>query len=431
MKKLTRRNFFKAAAAAGGALSLFGATGCARWTGASRPRVVVVGGGFGGATCAKYLRRFDADVDVTLVEPAERYVTCPGSNWVLGGMRRMDDITHNYASLRDSHGVTVVHDWVTGIDPEARTVSLKSGKRLEYDRLVVSPGIDFRWDAVEGYDETASQTLPHAWKAGKQTVLLRDQLQAMPDGGTFIMVAPQNPFRCPPGPYERASMVAHYFKNNKPKSKILILDSKDKFSKQGLFVDGWKRLYPGMIEWVPGSQGGIVNRVDAGTMSVVTEEGFTTHKGDVINFIPPQQAGRIAHQAGLVNEDGWCPVDQRTFESRMHPQVHVIGDASVAGAMPKSGHSANNQGKMCAAAIVAALRELDLPSPSHVNTCYSLVGPEYGISVAAVYRLEKDAIAGVEGAGGVSPPDADESFREQEAVYAQGWYASIVQDTFA
>lgn len=428
MQNITRRHFIKVAGAASAASILVGG-GCARRTDA-RPRVVVVGGGFGGATCAKYLRRYDDNLDVTLVEPAKQYVTCPGSNWVLGGMREMADITHDYSTLRDTHGVNVIHDWVEAIDADAREVRLKGGERLEYDRLVVSPGIDFRWDAVEGYGAEVSERIPHAWKAGAQTELLQKQLQAMPDGGTFIMVAPPNPFRCPPGPYERVSMVAHYFKNQKPRSKILILDAKDAFSKQGLFTAGWEQLYPGMIEWVAGSQGGIVERLEADAMRVVTEEGFTTHQGDVINFIPAQHAGRIARDSGLTDADGWCPVDQRTFESTIHPGVHVIGDAAVAGAMPKSGHSANNQAKMCAAAIVAAMHDLELPAPSHVNTCYSLVSPDYGISVAAVYRLQAEAIEGVEGAGGVSPAEADARFRAQEALYAQGWYAGITQDTF-
>lgn len=426
MTRFTRRQFIQGLGLSGAGL-LVG--GCARGPQRAAPHVVVLGGGFGGATCAKYLRRYDPGLKVTLVERNARYVTCPGSNWVLGGTHRMEDITHDYDALRQRHGVEVVQDTVVGVDPGSRQVRLQGGSSLSYDRLVVAPGIDFRWDAIEGYDEAASEMLPHAWKAGPQTELLHRQLQAMPDGGTVILSVPGNPFRCPPGPYERASMIAHYLTRNKPKSKILILDAKDAFSKQGLFTAGWEALYPGMIEWVAGSQGGAVDRVDAAERTLFTEAGFTRHQGDVVNVIPPQQAGNLARLAGLTNDEGWCPVDQRTFESTVHPQVHVIGDACIAGAMPKSGHSANNQAKMAAAAIVASLAEVELPVPSHVNTCYSLVGPEYGISVAGVYRLEGDSIVSLPG-GGVSPGDAGPEFRQHEARYATGWYASITSDTF-
>jgi sulfide dehydrogenase [flavocytochrome c] flavoprotein subunit len=392
-------------------------------------RVVVIGGGFGGATCAKYLRRFDAGLDVTLVEPNDKFVTCPFSNAVLGGLRGMDRITQNYRALRQKHGVNVVQDTVTAIDASAKKVTLKSGKSLAYDKLVVSPGIGFRWEAIEGYDAGISETIPHAWKGGPQTVVLSKQLQAMKDGGLVIIAPPGNPFRCPPGPYERASMIAHYLKQHKPRSKILILDAKDKFSKQPLFMQGWEKLYPGMIEWVAGSKGGTISRVAAKAMSVHTELG-DSHKGDVLNIIPPQKANDIAHAAGLVNEDGWCPVDQRTFESSVHKDIHVIGDASIAGKLPKSGFAANSEGKVCAAAIVASLSGQSMPEPSYVNTCYSLVGPEYGISVAMVYRLTGEGISTVKGAGGVSPKDADANFRAQEARYAAGWYDSITSDAW-
>ncbi|NNF96375.1 MAG: FAD-dependent oxidoreductase, partial [Halobacteria archaeon] len=268
------------------------------------------------------------------------------------------------------------------------------------------------------------------WQGGPQTTLLRDQLLAMPDGGVVILAAPDNPFRCPPGPYERASMIAHYLKQHKPKSKILILDAKDKFSKQPLFMQGWEALYPGMIEWVSGSQGGRIDEVDV-TNRILQAELGDKHKGDVVNFIPPQKAGAIVHTAGLVNNDGWCPVDQRTFESSVHPGIHIIGDASIAGKMPKSGFAANSQGKVCAAAIVSAFSGTTMPEPSYVNTCYSLVAPDYGISVAAVYRYDKEkGIYVVEGSGGVSPKDADADYREKEARYAAGWYDSITFDTF-
>jgi sulfide dehydrogenase [flavocytochrome c] flavoprotein subunit len=283
-----------------------------------------------------------------------------------------------------------------------------------------------RWGAVEGYDEAASATIPHAWKAGPQTMLLRKQLEAMPDGGVVVIAPPRDPFRCPPGPYERASLIAHYLKQAKPKSKILIYDAKGNFSKQPLFEKGWAALYPGMIEWIGEADGGAIERVDAKTMTVYPTFG-DPQKADVINLIPPQQAGAIARLAGLA-PDGWCPVDQRTFESKIHKGVHVIGDAAIANPMPKSGFAASSQGKVCAAAIAADLTGQEMPDPSYVNTCYSLVGPEYGISVAAVYRVGDDGIYAVEGAGGVSPADADETLRREEARYTLGWYQSITSD---
>lgn len=394
----------------------------------SKARVVVIGGGFGGATCARYLRLLDPGLDVTLIERDPAYITCPFSNLVLGGLRDLASITHSYERL-GQQGITLRHDSAQTIDPTARTVTLAGGDTLHYDRLVVAPGIALRFDAIEGYDEAASLAMPHAWKAGAQTSLLQSQLAAMPDGGVVIIAPPGEPYRCPPGPYERASLIAHYLKTQKPKSKILILDAKDKFSKQGLFQQGWDALYPGMIDWVAGSGGGIVERVDAAARTLYANAGFDEHQGDVVNFIPPQQAGEIAQRADLTDESGWCPVDQFTFESTRQPGVHVIGDAAIAGAMPKSGFSANSQAKVCAAAIVTALNGRTLGEPSYANTCYSLVGPEYGITVSAVYRLQDGKITAVEGAGGVSATDVPETTREKEAVYAEGWYASIIRDS--
>ncbi|MFN3716099.1 MAG: FCSD flavin-binding domain-containing protein [Thiobacillus sp.] len=440
MKALTRREFVKLLGASG-ALTTVGLSGCqtAPVPGPSTavptpsraaPRVVVIGGGFGGATCAKYLRLYDPTLSVTLVEQNARYITCPGSNWVFGGMRTLDDLTQTYSALRDKHGVNVVTDRVVSIDAGMRTVTLASGKTVAYDRLVMSPGIDFRWGDIEGYDEAATQAMPHAWKAGPQTALLLKQLQAMPDGGTFIMSAPPMPFRCPPGPPERASMIAHYFKTQKPKSKILILDSKDNFSKQALFTQAWDQLYPNMIEWIPATGGGKVVRVDARSLTVHTASG-SSHKGNVVNIIPAQRAPQLAVDTGLTNASGWCPVNQLTFESTQVPNIHVIGDASIAGALPKSGHTANNIAKMTAAAVVSLFRGVPPPTPSHVNTCYSLVAPNYGISIAGVYRLGEDGqLQGVKGAGGLSPADASLQQRSQEAGYAQGWHKSIVADSF-
>lgn len=426
MSKMNRRDFLKLSGAAGAA-TIVGSFGV-RSAHAASAKVVVIGGGFGGASCAKYLRRADANLSVTLVEPNTKFITCPFSNYVLGGIRTMDSITHAYDSLRTKHGVNVVHDTVTAIDPTGKKVTLASGKSLSYDRLVVSPGIDLKWNAIAGYDEKASERMPHAWKAGPQTVLLRKQLEAMRDGGVFLMVAPPNPFRCPPGPYERASMVAHYLKQHKPNSKIVILDPKDAFSKQGLFVDGWNKLYPGMIEWVAGSKGGKVSAVDARTMTVEAE--LDKHKADVINVIPPQTAGAIALRSGLADEKGWCAVDPKTFESKVHKGIHVIGDAAIAGELPKSGFAANSEAKIAANAIIAMLRGESVGEASYVNTCYSLLSPDYGISVAGVYRVTDKGIAQITGSGGVSPKDADAAFRKDEAKYAFGWYASITADVW-
>ena len=426
MKNYSRRKFIKLLGGTGAVLSassLF--TGCIKTASA---RVVIVGGGFGGSTCAKYLRSFDASLDITLIEPSPRFVTCPFSNMVINGMRTMDSITHDYAA-QVNRGINVVHARVQDVDAVAKKVMLDNGKVLGYDRLVLSPGIDFKWDEIEGMQASDAEIIPHAWQGGSQTLLLRKQLMSMSDGGVVIVAPPENPFRCPPGPYERISLMAHYLKQHKPKSKILVLDAKDKFSKQALFMQGWEKLYPGMIEWVAGSKGGRIDEVDVATRTLYAEFGGA-HKADVVNFIPPQKAGVIAHRAGLTNNDGWCFVDQRTFESKVHKDVYVIGDASIAGAMPKSGFAANSQGKVCAAAIVSSLRGVAMPDPSYVNTCYSLVSPDYGISVAAVYRHSEDKGIYKTG-GGVSPIDADAAYRLREAYFARGWYDSITMDTFS
>ncbi len=426
MSNYSRRDFIKLVGVAG-------ATSTVGWpliaSGKKGGRVVIIGGGFGGASCAKYLRKLDGSLKVTLVEREAKFVTCPFSNAVLGGLYKMDFISHSYDALRSKWGVKVIQDSAVSVDAAAHKVKLAGGKTLKYDRLVVSPGVDMRWNAIQGYDEAASQLVPHAWQAGPQTALLRKQLEAMKDGGVAVITSPANPYRCPPGPYERACMMAHYFKQSKPRSKILILDAKDKFAKQGLFVDGWNKLYPGMIEWVKGSEGGLIDRVDAKTKTVYPTFGDPI-KADVLNVVPPQSAGAIALKAGLANKDGWCPIDQRSFESKMQKDIHVLGDASLAGKMPKSGYAASSQAKVCAAAIVSSLRGMEMPDPSYVNTCYSLVSPDYGISVAAVYRLENGVITGVKGAGGVSPKDADADFRRKEARYAEGWYLSIAADIF-
>ena len=425
MNSFNRRKFIKLLGATGVSLSASNLlSACSKSTSA---RVVIVGGGFGGATCAKYLHRFDNSLKITLIEPSLKFITCPFSNMVISGMQTIDSISHDYTALRN-RGIKVVHARAQAVDAMVKMVALDTGKVIEYDRLVLSPGIDFKWDEVDGMDESDSEIIPHAWQGGTQTTLLRDQLRAMHDGGVVIVAPPENPFRCPPGPYERISLIAHYLKQHKPKSKILVLDAKDKFSKQALFTQGWEKLYPGMVEWVGGSDGGRIDEIDVAKRTLYTESG-DKHRGDVVNFIPPQKAGSIADHAGLTNDDGWCYVNQRTFESKVHSDVHVIGDAGIAGEMPKSGFAANSQGKVCAAAIVSSLRGEEMPDPSYVNTCYSLLSPEYGISVAAVYNYSNDRGIYKTG-GGVSPIEEDAAYRLLEARYAKGWYDSITMDTF-
>jgi NADPH-dependent 2,4-dienoyl-CoA reductase/sulfur reductase-like enzyme len=392
----------------------------------AQARVVVIGGGFAGATCARELQR-RRNVAVTLVEPSRAFTACPFSNGVIAGLRELREQEFGYDGVAKT-GVAVVHQTATRVDAEARRVTLADGASLDYDRLVIAPGIDLRFDALQGYDEAAAETMPHAWKAGPQTLLLRRQLEAMEDGGTVVMAAPPNPFRCPPGPYERASLVAHYLKTRKPKSKLIVLDAKDAFSKQRLFQVAWKELYPGLLEWVPLSGGGKVTGVDVASKTLVTE--FGRHKADVANVIPPQRAGRIAEAAGVADRTGWCPVDPATFESKLKANIHVVGDAAIMGGMPKSAFAANSQAKVCAEAVATLLRGDKPAEPKLINTCYSLVAPDYGISVAGVYRPSGGQLADVEGAGGVSPADAPRSFRALEATYAEAWFRTITSEVF-
>jgi sulfide dehydrogenase [flavocytochrome c] flavoprotein chain len=373
------------------------------------------------------LRRADPRFEVTLVESNPIFTACPFSNAVIAGLRNMEAQRFGYDAIRNE-GVTVVPQQATGADAQARRVMLRDGSALDYDRAVLAPGIAIRWDALPGYDEAAAAVMPHAWIAGEQTLLLRRQLEAMADGGTVVISAPANPFRCPPGPYERASLIAYYLKKAKLHSKLIILDAKDNFSKQRLFQNAWQQLYPELIEWVSLSNGGKVISVDAKTRTLVTD--FATYKADVANIIPPQRAAGIAQLVGVADATGWCPIDPVTFESRLQPNIHVIGDAAIAGAMPKSAFAANAQAKVCAAAV-AALLHGEAPSPPKlINTCYSLLAPDYGISIAGVYHPADGQLADVEGAGGVSPIDAPADFRALEAAYAEAWFRSIKSETF-
>ncbi|MEK7437477.1 MAG: FCSD flavin-binding domain-containing protein [Pseudomonadota bacterium] len=425
---MNRRRFIKAMGAAG---AVSGLAGCSMY--GFRPgsgHVLVIGAGAGGATCAKYLRHLDSGIKVTVVEPKTQFTTCFMSNWVIGGLRDQSWITHGYTDWSRKHGINLVHDTAVSIDPVAKVVKTKGGQSIKYDRCVVSPGVDFRYDSIEGYDEAVAETIPHAWHAGAQTALLRKQLEAMRDGGLFVLAAPPNPFRCPPGPYERASLVASYFKKHKPKSKILIMDSKDAFSKQGLFLAGWKTHYGygtsnSMIEWRSKANDGMARAIKAGSRTIVTEFGEV--KADVLNVIPAQKAGRIAAIAGLTDASGWCPVDHLTWESKKHRDIHVIGDAAIQAPIPKSGYAANSEAKVCAAAIVALLNGRTPDTPSWVNTCYSLITPDHGISVAGVYRYEGGKVVEVKGAGGLTPMNGDYS---TEAIYAESWYKNIIDDMF-
>jgi len=423
MTKNTRRDFIKTAAAATSTALLplpalaQGAAG----------RVVVVGGGFAGASCARAVKALDPRINVTLVEGSRTFTACPFSNTVLAGMREITAQQFGYDKVAAS-GVTMAFAAASAVNAQARTVTLADGAQLNYDRLVLAPGIDIRWNGLPGYDEAAASVMPHAWRAGEQTVLLRRQLEAMEDGGLVVISAPANPFRCPPGPYERASLIAHYLKTRKPKSKLIVLDAKDAFSKQRLFQNAWKELYPDLLEWVSLSSGGKVASVEPATKTLVTD--FGRHQAAVANVIPPQKAAQIADAAGVSDRTGWCPVDAQTFESKQQQNIHVIGDAAIMGGMPKSAFSANSQAKVCAAAVVTLLAGQKPVEPRLINTCYSLVSPDYGISVAGVYRPKDGVLVDVEGAGGVSPADAPKAFREQEATFANGWFQTITTEVF-
>ena len=392
-------------------------------------RVVVVGGGFAGATCAKYLRRADPSIQVTLVERERQYVTGPFSNLVLAGVRTLKDLTLSYDRLMRDHEIDVVNGEAVAIDPPGHRITLRDRSVLAYDRLVVAPGIDIDYSALAGYDQQAASAMPHAWIPGPQTELLRRQLEAMRDGATVLLSVPPAPLRCPPGPFERASLIAFYLKSRKPRCKVLILDANESFPDQELFLEGWLALYSGMIEWVPGSKGGKVVRVEPGAMTVHTAAG--SHTADVVNIIPPQQAGGIAAAGGLANASGWCPVDARTFESTLHPGIHVIGDAAIGGKLPKSAAVANSQAKVCATAVAQLLAGQQVGEPSFVNACYSLVSPSYGISIAGVYGLTPEGITLLPDAFGTSPLRAPKNYREREARDAEGWYRNIVADSFA
>jgi sulfide dehydrogenase [flavocytochrome c] flavoprotein subunit len=380
--------------------------------------IVVIGGGFGGASCARALRQLDAKLQVSLIEPNQTFTACPFSNEVIAGMRELPAQQFSYDKIA-AEGVTVVPQAAVKVDSQKRAITLAGGNSLAYDRLVLSPGIDLRFDALPGYDEAASVKMPHAWKAGEQTTLLRRQIEAMEDGGTVVIAAPAAPLRCPPAPYERASLIAHYLKTRKPRSKVLILDAKDGFSQQRLFEAAWKELYPGMIER-------IVTSVDPATSTIITD--FGNYVANVASVIPPQKAGRIAELAGAADNTGWCPIDPISFASKLVSNVHVIGDACISGQIPKAASAASAQGKACAAAIVAMLSGKAPEAPRLSGTCYSTVAPGHAFSLSGVYQPKEGQFAEVEGA--TSPVNAPRDVRQREAEAAETWFRTITVETF-
>lgn len=415
---------------AGSALAGLGMLGGCASMGGNQPKVVVVGGGFGGATAAKYLRLFSNNgIDVTLVEPNANFVSCPISNLVVGGHKTLADITVPYDNLARRHGVKVVRDMVESIDADKRTVKLASGATLPYDRLILSPGIDFMLDTIPGLNKPGAQDkVLHAWKAGPQTAMLHEQLKALPDGGTYALSIPLAPYRCPPGPYERACMVASYFKVAKPKSKVIVFDANDDItSKKGLFMKAWDEHYKGIIEYRPKHK---VVDVDVATNTLKFEFN-DDFKAGVANVLPNMRAGAIAVKSGLATANNrWCEVDFLTFESKAAKNIHVLGDAiQIAPAMPKSGHMANQHGKTCAAAVVSLLMGQQPPQlPIYANTCYSFVTAKDVVHVASVHRYDatQKTMLTVPGSGGVSS-----SASEIEGGYAMGWARNIWADMLA
>jgi sulfide dehydrogenase [flavocytochrome c] flavoprotein subunit len=422
LRLMTRRNVVRGIAATTASLT-FPCPSRAQ----SAARIVVIGGGFGGAACARALRRTDAKLLVTLVEPNKVFTACPFSNEVIAGMRDIEAQQFTYDRIA-ADGVSVIAQAAVKIDAQARTVGLADSTTLAYDRLVLSPGIDLRYEALPGYDETSALKMPHAWTAGEQTLLLRRQLEAMDDGGLVVLAVPASPSRCPPAPYERASLIAHYLKSKKPRSKILILDAKDAIPQQRLFESAWKELYPGMIERISLSQGGRVVSVDPATNTLVTD--FGNYDAQVANVIPPQKAGNIADIAGAVDNTGWCPIDPVSFASKLVPNIHVIGDACIGGGIPKSASAANAEAKACASAVASLIAGKSPDMPKLDGTCYNTVAPGYAFSLSGTYQPRDDIFAEIEGTGFTSPIDAPRETRLREAQTAQAWFHTITAETF-
>ncbi|MEZ5856026.1 MAG: FAD/NAD(P)-binding oxidoreductase [Hyphomicrobiaceae bacterium] len=422
---INRRQFAIGAAAAAGA----GTLGAPSVLGQGKPKVVVIGGGPGGATAAKYIARDSKGaIEVTLVEPAKQFTTCFHSNLYLGGFKTFEEITHGYDKLASAYGVKLVHQMAAAIDRDKKLVKLADGATLPYDRLVVSPGIDLKYDSVPGWGKAHEEAMPHAWKAGPQTKLLKAKLDAVADGGVIVMLAPPNPYRCPPGPYERVSMMAHALKKaGKTKSKIIVLDPKPKFSKQGLFQQGWERHYKGMVEWLgPDIHSGIKS-VDPKTNTVVT--GFETYKNAaLVNVIPAQMAGAIARDAGLANATGYCPIDAASMRSANDPNIYVLGDATIAGAMPKSGFAANSQAKVAAMMVRGELAKSKTFPAKYFNTCWSLIETDDTVKVGGAYEAKDGQIAAT--STFVSKTSETPAERKAQQTENIGWYQGITTDIF-
>ena len=422
MTKVNRRQFSTLLGAGAASLSLpYYARAQAK------PRVVVIGGGAGGATAARYIAKdSEGAIDVTLIDDSETFTTCFFSNLYLGGFRDFGSITHGYDKLQSDYGITKVTGMATGVDRGAKTVTMADGATIPYDRLVVSPGIDLIWDSIEGYSEEAAEIAPHAWKAGPQTQLLKEKLDAVSNGQQIVMVAPPNPYRCPPGPYERISMMAHVLKSKGVDAKIIVLDPKEKFSKQGLFQEGWEKHYPGMVEWYGPDVHGGIKSVDVAAGTVETD--LDTFKGDLLNIIPAQKAGMIAAAAGLTDDSGFCPIDATSMRSTVDENIFVIGDASIAGAMPKSGFSANSQAKVAAMNIRGELITSKVFPAKYSNTCWSLIETDDGVKVGAQYAPSEGKIAST--SSFISQTGEDAAVRKATYEESIGWYAGITADMF-
>ena len=422
MTKVNRRQFSTLLGAGAASLSLpYYARAQAK------PRVVVIGGGAGGATAARYIAKdSEGAIDVTLIDDSETFTTCFFSNLYLGGFRDFGSITHGYEKLQSDYGITKVTGMATGVDRGAKTVTMADGATIPYDRLVVSPGIDLIWDSIEGYSEEAAEIAPHAWKAGPQTQLLKEKLDAVSNGQQIVMVAPPNPYRCPPGPYERISMMAHVLKSKGVDAKIIVLDPKEKFSKQGLFQEGWEKHYPGMVEWYGPDVHGGIKSVDVAAGTVETD--LDTFKGDLLNIIPAQKAGMIAAAAGLTDDSGFCPIDATSMRSTVDENIFVIGDASIAGAMPKSGFSANSQAKVAAMNIRGELISSKVFPAKYSNTCWSLIETDDGVKVGAQYAPSEGKIAST--SSFISQTGEDAAVRKATYEESIGWYAGITADMF-
>lgn len=422
---ISRRKFIGTSGAALGSLTL----GAPAVLGQAKARVVVVGGGPGGATAAKYIAK-DAKgaIEVTLVEPTKQFVTCFHSNLYLGGYKPMDAITHSYDKLVSAYGIKHAQQAAASIDRDKKAVKLADGSTLTYDRLVLSPGIDLKYDSVPGWGQEHEEAMPHAWKAGKQTELLKKRLDEVPNGGVIVMVAPPNPYRCPPGPYERVSMMAHALKAaGKTNAKIVVIDPKESFSKQGLFQEGWEKHYQGMVEWLGPKIHDGLKSVDPKTNTVVT--GFETYKAALVNVIPAQMAGKIARDAGLANESGFCPIDPANMKSAKDANIFVVGDACIAGDMPKSAFAANSQAKVAAMIVRSELTDAKAFPARYANTCWSLIQTDDTVKVGGRYEAKDGKIAAVETF--VSKTGETAELRKQTQEENVGWYSGITADMFS